>query len=161
MNTIKYIVLLLGIVAVSFSACKKDDSNDDNNGNGNPPTGSMSLKVGGKSWTANFGVTVVKMGDVTSVTGTGDGKSCNISMYQLNGTGTFPIGGQTVNSNVATWSEGTGSENIYVATFQQGGGSITITELTSTRISGTFNFVAKNDQNYERDITEGSFVAYF
>ena len=157
---LKTTLMLLAVIAVTFAGCKKDNSDDNNNGT--QPAGTMSLTVHGKNWTANFGVAATKNSGQISVTGTGSSSlSCNLTLYNIPGVGTYPISGITPNSNAATWKEGSGEVNTYRASYPKGSGSVTINNLTNTSITGTFQFTGLNSESNQVVITEGKFTAYF
>jgi hypothetical protein len=82
-------------------------------------------------------------------------------MYNLPGTGTYPIGGITPNSNGARFTRGTGAESIYLVSFGVGEGTVTVTVFSSTRISGTFSFTALNSLQDEVVVTAGAFDVGF
>lgn len=104
-------------------------------------------------------------GNATSSTGaTGNTKNINLSFSQLKQTGTYQLNNQSFASGIiASYSElsattgGITSADTYSAT----SGSVTITELSSTKIKGTFNFSAENSSGKTVTITNGVFDISF
>jgi hypothetical protein len=70
---------------------------------------------------------------VVGIAGTNSGISLNINLTGIPGPGTYPI-------TSASWSDGTG---VYVL-LNGGTGTITFSTATTSRITGTFSFVAND-----------------
>ncbi len=142
--------------SLSMTSCNKEDD-DDNNNAGN---GSMSLKHDGSSWSANVAVQGVNTNGVLSVSGSdASANQCNITLYNIPGTGTYQLGGTMTNTNSGRWTQGLGTNDTYTTMLGQGTGTCVITELTASKVSGTFEFTAKNTLGATVTITEGSFSA--
>ncbi len=129
--------------------------------------GTMAATVNGQAFGSNLTQAVRNSsiisvsGNATSTSGTtGNTKTINLGFSQLQQIGTYQINNQTFASGIiASYSEfsantgGIGSADTYSAT----SGSVTVTELSSTKIKGTFNFVASNGTNKTVTITNGAF----
>jgi hypothetical protein len=59
------------------------------------------------------------------------------------------------------WTGGLATTQTYTTGVGLGSGTVTITELSATKVSGTFSFTAKNTEQAEVSVTEGSFSANF
>lgn len=153
------IILSLGIV---MTACKKDEGEDDNPG-GNTPTptqGTLACKVDGADWSASLAVVATNSGGVFTVTGSdSQAKQCQVSIMNINGPGTYQIGGGLTNPNAGRWTASTDPADTYSTMLGMGTGTVEITVLTATHAEGTFSFTAKNTAQQEIGITSGSFSA--
>jgi len=159
MKKVKIIFLaLISISILNLTACKKDDAADDN------PTisgGSMSLKVDGTAWSASLASQAVNTNGVINVTGSdSDAHQVAITLLNVTEPGTYSVGGMG-NQNGIRWTEGLASTDSYLANFALGSGSITITELTSSKIVGTFSGSVANTSQTTKKITEGTFNVSF
>lgn len=134
------------------------DKNDDDNNNGTG--GSMSARVDGTSWTASLAVAAANTNGVLSVTGSGsDGTQCNITLYNIPGTGTYTVGGDPSNANTGRWTGSINAVDTYTTMVGQGTGTVEITELTASKVSGSFSFTAKNTLQNQVSVTQGTFSA--
>jgi hypothetical protein len=157
----RIIFLFLLSLGLTLSSCKKDDDGDDGgNNNPVPGQGTMTLKVDGTAWSASLAVVASNSGGVLAVTGSdSQAKQCGISMMNVNGPGTYELGGSLTNPNMGRWTAGLNTEDTYTTSVGLGSGTCTITSLTATHVEGTFEFTAKNTAQLEVVITEGSFSA--
>jgi len=157
MKALKLLTVFVLIATISFVSCKKDE--DDS---GNPPTGNgtMSLKYGGTSWNATLDVQVVKSGNTIVVTGTdSNAKQSQVYISNITKAGTYDV---TVGSgNTLRWTESTNPTDSFIANGTLGSdGKITVTELTDTKIVGTFSFIGFSTGG-TRTITDGEFNVEF
>lgn len=156
---------------LSLSSC----SSDEGGGGGVAAEGTITANVAGSTFTSMELATIanrVNAGGSTIVTIQGSdatGKAINLIINGATQTGTYDIGGENLIAVVGTYIE-TNIQNpqaskTYVAPYEDGGvaGSITISEMTDTKIVGTFNFTGKNqnDQNDSKAITNGAFNVMF
>ncbi len=167
----KSILVLMAIVAVSLTSCKKDD---DGGGGGAAGSGTVVAKVGGSNFRSLEIASTASQssgGGTTTITLQGsdaDGKGIFIIINNYDGTGTYEFS----DSNVfvtATYVEANINNPMdsqtWSAPYQNSGvvGEVNISEKTDTKIKGTFNFMAKNvngDQSI-KNITDGSFDLNF
>jgi hypothetical protein len=167
----KSILVLMAIVAVSLTSCKKDD---DGGGGGAAGSGTVVAKVGGSNFRSLEIASTASQssgGGTTTITLQGsdaDGKGIFIIINNFDGTGTYEFS----DSNVfvtATYVEANINNPMdsqtWSAPYQNSGvvGEVNISEKTDTKIKGTFNFMAKNvngDQSI-KNITDGSFDLNF
>jgi hypothetical protein len=156
MKPIRFLTLIMMAGMISLVSCKKDN-NDDNN----PATGgTMTLKYDGNSWTADLAVQAVNTNGVLTVSGSDNSAhQCNITLLNIPGTGTYELGVTMSNPNTGRWTAGLDQNDTYSTSLGQGSGSCTITELTSSKVAGTFNFTAKNLTGTVVTVSEGSFSA--
>jgi hypothetical protein len=168
----KTILVLLAVVAISFTSCKKDD--DGGGGGGQAGSGQIVAKVNGSDFSSMeiaSRATLTAGGGSTTLLLQGtdaSGKGFVITMYNYEGVGTYEftdsnvfLVGIYVEANVNNPMD---TQN-WSAPYEGSGivGEIKISEKTDTSIKGTFNFTAKNvngDQSL-RNITDGSFNLNF
>jgi hypothetical protein len=157
MKKMRLFTFMILAAVIGLSSCSNDDDND-NNGSG----GSMTLKHDGTSWSASLAVAAANTNGVLSVTGSDmSANQCNVTLYNIPGTGTYDLGVSMSNPNTGRWTQGLGQNDTYTTMVGQGTGTCTITELTSSRVSGTFEFTGKNTLGNSVTITAGSFSANF
>lgn len=152
-------VALLSISIISLSSCNKDD---DAATPDNPITGggSITLKVDGTSWNASLAVVGINTNGVINVTGSdSDAHQASIILYGVTEPGTYNVTSGL--QHQLRWTEGLGTNDSYIANGLIGSGSITVTELSSAKIKGTFQFTGANTAQTTKSITEGSFEATF
>ena len=149
-------VLIAGII--TLGSCNKDDGDS-----GTPAgtNGSISLKVDGGTWNASLSVQAVNTNGVINVTGSdSNAKQAAVTLYGVTATGTYQVGPPNV-GNILRWTEGLGQNDTYQASGVLGTGTITVTELSASKIKGTFSFTGYNTAQTSKQITEGSFEANF
>lgn len=169
----KTILVLMAVVAVSLTSCKKDDDGGDGGG-GQAGSGQIVAKVNGSNFSS------MELASRATLTGTGtsktlillgsdaSGKGINIIMNNYDGVGTYEFSDSNV-FLVATYVEANVSNpqnsQTWTAPYNGSGiiGEINISEKTDTSIKGTFNFTGKNvnGDNSLKNITEGSFNLNF
>lgn len=185
MKTIKQIGFLFLATAISSFTLSCSSESSDGGGGGSAEVGTIVAKVGGanfKSMEMATSGALVSVGEgkyVVSLTGvemsmTGGG-SKSISLY-MNGIDLEPksydVGGDNLVSIVGTYIEMNGTSqqdittNAWVAPSEGGDvvGKITISEISTTKIIGTFQFTAqKQDPDSEqwindfKEVTNGAF----
>jgi hypothetical protein len=149
-------VLVAGII--TLGSCKKDDGDS-----GNPvgSSGSISLKVDGGTWNASLSVQAVNSNGVINVTGSdSNAKQAAVTLYGVSAPGTYQVGPPN-QSNMLRWTEGLGQTDTYSANGVIGSGTVTVTELSDSKIKGTFSFTGYNTAQTSKQITEGTFEANF
>ena len=162
----KSILVIMAIVAVSLTSCKKDD---DGGGGGGAGSGTVVAKVGGsnfKSLEMASTASETNAGGSTTITIQGsdaNGKGIFIIINNFDGTGTYEFSDSNVFVN-ATYVEANinnpMNSQTWSAPYQNSGvvGEVKVSEKTDTKIKGTFNFKAKNSNDQSiKNITEGSF----
>lgn len=156
--------LFISFLAVSLlSGCSKKEDDNTEPENNNTAAGSLSCKVAGTAWTASLAVVATNSGGVLTVTGSdSNAKQCQVIVYNPDGTGTYTLGGSMTNPSTGRWTESLDpNTGTYTTSMGLGTGTVEITELTDTSIKGTFSFTAKNLEQTDISITEGSFNANF
>jgi len=156
-------------LVVLLTSCSSDDGGD------NPIAveGTITASVAGASFTSMemaTSATKITAGGTTTIAIQGTDMSGKTIRLQITGNaqaGTYEIGGDNVISVIGTYIEvniqnpQNPTTTTYVAPFQGGAvaGSITISEMTDTKVVGSFNFTAKNqsNQNDSKSITNGAF----
>jgi len=148
-------ILFFALVALSFSACKKDSKISDIVN----PSASFSCKINGTSWSAITRVTR-REGNKFIITGTG-----SLGSDVLNIT-TFGIAQQTytlnaANSQVEFSGTFTTDTNTSDSLYQAVNGTVTLTavDTVNKKISGTFTFKASKiiSPLQLKDVTNGTF----
>ncbi|MFC7356626.1 DUF6252 family protein [Jejudonia soesokkakensis] len=169
MKNLKRIALTF-FVSVAMIACKSDD---DAGSGGNAGNGKVQAKVNGSDFESNRDFTVANQsssGSSTTVTIQGsdnDGKGIVLVINGFEGEGSYDIGGSNTVFVVATYVEANASNPMNSQTWSAPfdstvAGEVNVTSVTSSKIEGTFNFNAKNNNdNSMRNITEGSFNVNF
>jgi len=149
-------LLIAGIVLLM--SCNKNDDDDAGPVGSN---GSISLKVDGSTWNASLSVQAVNAGGVINVTGSdSNAKQAGITLYGVTATGTYKVGPPN-QGNMLRWTEGLGQTQTFQANGVIGDGTITVTELSDSKVKGTFSFTGFNTAQTSKQITEGTFEANF
>ena len=157
MKQIKLFAAFILVAALSFSGCKKNDDNNNPSGS----SGSLSLNVDGSNWSATLAVQAVNTNGVINVTGSdSNAKQASVILYGVSTTGTYQVGPANP-SNQLRWTQGLGTNDTYQANGVIGSGTVTVTELSATKIVGTFQFTGYNTTQSSKVITNGSFSANF
>lgn len=157
MKTRNLILGMLLIFGVLISSCKKDNDSGDPGTDG---SGTLTLKYDATSWDASLAVVGVNAGGVVNVTGSdSQAHQASIILYGATGTGTYEVSSGL--QNQLRWTEGLDPKDSYIANGIVGTGTITVTELTSTKIVGTFSFTGFNTNGDSKQITDGQFNATF
>lgn len=166
----KSILVLMAVMAVSLTSCKKDD---DGGGSGGAASGTVKAKVAGSNYTSDATLTSANRiesngsSSVIITANTLNGKNITLSiMGGFQGVGSYNIGGGANVFGNASYTEvnisnPTDSET-WVAPFDESvAGEINVSEVSDTKIKGTFNFRGKNEDGSFKEITEGSFNVDF
>jgi uncharacterized protein DUF6252 len=156
MKTKNLQLILILIFAIAISSCKKDDDS------GNPGTsnGSISLDYEGNGWNASLAVQAINTNGLINVTGSdSEARQAAVTLLGVTATGTYGITASS--GNQLRWTEGLGTDQTYSANGIIGSGTITISELTDSKIKGTFSFEGYNTAGNSKSITNGKFEANF
>jgi len=154
-----FFLMLTAVAVLGLTSCNKD-SDEDVTPDNPLSNGSISLKVDGTSWNASLAVQAVNTNGVINVTGSdSNAKQASVVLYGVIEPGTYNV--QAGLQHQLRWTEGLDASQTYVANGILGSGSITITELTSSKVKGTFQFTGANTAQATTSITEGSFEATF
>jgi len=122
--------------------------------------GSITLKADGVSWNASLAVQAVNTNGVINITGSdSNAKQASILLYGVSQTGSYSMTAGMAHQ--LRWTAGLEQSDTYMANGLVGNGTITVTELTSTKIKGTFSFTGVNTSGTSKNITDGSFTANF
>ncbi|CAN5867630.1 hypothetical protein BH23GEM9_BH23GEM9_29450 [soil metagenome] len=125
----------------------------------------MTARVDGQQWTAVDLSVAAFPGQSGSFTITGTesvnnaSRSINLALYNVRGTGTYPLGvSSVIVGGRAQFSE---SGVVWATPNNGASGSVTLTTLTPTRIAGTFEYIAQlssgSSATQSRSITNGVF----
>lgn len=177
MRLIKQSLFLMLLSFVTIASCKKDD---DGGETGPAAEGTIQASIDGKAFTSlsmvTFATKVSAGGsNIISFQGNNGGTSSQAIVFTLNGiteTGTYEIGGKSSISIVASYTEtkvslsNPGSPDI--STWQAPyddtvAGEIKISELSDSKIVGTFHFKGKNTlgDSSVKEVKSGSFNIKF
>ncbi len=168
MKTIKQFGIVLALaVATIFSSCS---SSDGGGGGGTAAAGTIQAKAGStnfKSMTqASFamnqgGMLIIQGSDAT-------GKAIQLMLVGVTEAGTYEISNSAGISVIGSYTEANISNPAasltWAAPYENSGvaGSVTITEITTTTVKGTFTFTGKNqDGDDTKQITNGAFNVNF
>ena len=160
----------VAILAVLFAAC----SSDSDGGGGSTPSGTYikskidgvefkTLEVQGQSLAVAM---KTGSGDQTLIMISGGGDmngstSMAINLLGISTPGTYNITPDS--DSVMAYIDNTNTTSYDTSNCDGATGTITITTLNDTKIDGTFNFTAKNDENctQSKAVTQGSFRGVF
>jgi hypothetical protein len=147
MKQITYVFLTLTLFAITLSSCKKSNSNPQ-------AAESISLKFNGTLVTSSTPIaTYYKSQNSLQIAGA-FGTTSVVSLTIANGVqvGTFDFS----NGNaLLSYSTGANLQDTFYST----AGNIVISTLTSTTVTGTFQFTGTDPSNVSGTITEGKFTA--
>jgi len=159
-------MMMLVVSSLSIS-CKSDD---DGGGGGSAAAGTISAKVDGSQFNSVEMATFASINSgsiqIQGNTGGTSSKAIVMTIVGYDGVGTYPIGGGanvfTVASYVETEVDLSNPTNPEVVTWSAPyddsvAGEINISEVTDTKVKGTFSFTAKAEGGSTKTITEGSF----
>ena len=157
------------VVAVSLISCKKDDDG----GGGGAASGTVQAKVAGSNYKSDSALTSAIRTDANGTSSviitanTMNGRNISLSiMGGFEGVGSYNIGGGANVFGNASYTEidvsNPSDAEIWSAPFDATvAGEINVSEVSDTKIKGTFNFRGKNDDGSFKEITEGSFNVDF
>lgn len=170
-STLKLLTYVSLASTIYFSSCKKEDA--PGGGNNSNTEGVISAKVDGiavstESITGAANL-VESVGTLTMQGNTGgtSSKTFQFTVNGFQGTGVYIIGGNNTVAVSASYTEmvvslsnpGSPQSQTWQAPYSGGAevGKITITDLSSNNVKGTFEFTAKNNNdNSMKTITEGT-----
>jgi hypothetical protein len=132
-------VFFLLATAVSFTSCSSDDSNEPVNP---PATGTFTVNMGGEAYVATQAQATIANG-VLAIAGVRGTSGENIALM-IHGTTQGTYQGAFMSYN--TSAEEIGYVNVDPVTVQRNG-TVTITSITSTMVTGTFQFTGYDLQN--------------
>lgn len=159
------VLVLLALVAISFTSCKKDDDGD---GGGAAGSGTIVAKVDGSNFKSDpmlTSATMTTSEGVSSLMITGntmDSRNITLSITTgFDGEGTYLIGGGANIFVSGSYTEidpaNPTDAQIWVAPYDtEVAGEIKISEVTDTNIKGTFHFKGKNADGTFKTIADGS-----
>jgi hypothetical protein len=163
----KTILVLMAVLAVSLTSCKKDDDGGDDPQGG---TGTFSAKVDGNGFTGMQGTVVAQLTNsgstqVLAVSG-GTAQSENLQMIIQNfdGEGTYDLNFMNLGTYSYLPDPGNPDPNTVViyttlGTGQGNNGTLSVSSFDGNTIKGTFKFTGFNLDNSSDtvDVTEGQF----
>lgn len=155
----KRTLLLLACASVALFGCSNDNNTP---APANPSSGTMSAKIDGSAWSAALAVQATKTNGVFQVSGSDNsGKQMNVTIMNYNGPGTYALGGPATSGNGSNgrWTAGLSSDQTYNTMVGQGEGTCEITTESGGTVEGNFSFTAKNTDNAQVSVTEGTFKA--
>ena len=168
MKKLKQLAHVLFLIPVlTVASCSSD--NDGSGGSVNAGKGTITAKVNGQTVTS---ATELTSGSISTgqfgmlaITGTnmqGDGFTITIAGFE--GAKTYDVGGESsvfaVCSYIDTDMNNPTVPHIWSGPYDDGAiaGSVSVTEVTTTRVKGTFNFSGKNaSDGTVKEVTSGSF----
>lgn len=170
MKTMKQtILILMAIVAISLTSCKKDDNGG--GGGGQATEGSLIATVEGNGFNSVTAF-AVKAGNggasIITVTGVdANQRTVGLTMNGVTDAGTYAIGGGANIAISGSYIEidlGSQTTQTWQAPYDSTVvGEVSISSISATNVQGSFSFTAKNvngDQSL-RSVTTGSFNLNF
>lgn len=170
MKTMKNTMYLMLIAFTLFLTGTSCSSDDDGGSGGDAANGTIKANIAGTNFSSNpvlSAANQVTVAGTTTVTIQGNdnsGKGIVLVMNGVTGEGIYPIGGGANISISASYIEVNVSNPQNTQTWQAPfdatqAGEINISEFTTSKIQGTFQFDAKNvnGDNSMKAITEGVF----
>lgn len=163
LNQLKTIICLA--IFVIISSCSNDSESIDI-----PSSGSfVTAKIDGVSYTTiGNGIATASrfgLGEETSISFLGTnsaGDSITISLTGITTTGTYPLNSSS--DSVIVFFDNSSGTFYGTDSCDSSTGTITITNLSSTQIEGTFSFSGKDDDDCDeagKNVTNGSFRGIF
>jgi hypothetical protein len=152
MKKVKSVLLMLVVCALMFNSCKKSDSPQ-------AAAQNISLKFNGTSYSssapvAHYYASNISMSVITIVAGFNNNTSAITLTIRYNPmVGAYNLGGNS--DIIAGFATGSNLQDSYLDT----AGTLIITNLTSTTITGTFQFTGTDLSNITGTVTEGQFSA--
>jgi hypothetical protein len=135
----------LACILLFASGCASDSTSPNGGGNSNVH-GTMTATVAGAAWSANTVLTAQNNSGMLVITAdevkNGNDKKIQLNLMGVNGPGTFSTGGFTPNSMVyINIPAGTTDPQVIInANEIATSGSVTVTEINSAHVKGTFSF---------------------
>lgn len=167
-------ILVMTISAVTLTSCSSDDDSGDGGdpGDQGAASGVLVAKVDGvnfQSMAISSSATVANNGqNLVIIASNSDGNAFAFTIIGYDGEGTYPLGGGVNIFNSGSYTEidvdinnpQNTTQEIWQAPYDDTvAGELVVTEVTETKVKGTFNFSGKNvngDQSI-KTITDGSF----
>lgn len=155
-----YLFLPLILCSILFTACKDDDSPEDQD----PADGTLTCNVDGQAWEGSLVAQALYTTDnrkTLTLTGqqAGDNSQVQVIVTPFDGVGTYTatlgdftatIGARYTGSNPVT--------DTYTSSAGQGSVMVEVTSFEATgRVKGTFSFTAKNTSSQDISVTNGVF----
>ena len=163
----KYIVFALLIIA----ACNKSENPvNDNNINTNP-TGNFTVNIEGNAWAANPNAVFASSSTTDTITvllitaaqniGTAAADGFGISVTKIGGNNSILTGQYLLDGSVPSALTYVRTVSNVKESYAAIGGQVTISEVTSTHMKGTFNAVLQEliDPSKQITLTNGTFTA--
>lgn len=158
----KTLLILMAVVAVSFTSCKSDD---DGGSGGSGKLGTFTAKVDGRNFKG------MKEAVMANESGTGqhtvmilNGSSMNsdaitISLVGFDGEGTYVLSGSNTGMYTHIPNPSNPMDVVFYNTLQGGQGEVKVSHYDGDTIKGTFHFTASNTENSadKVNITDGNF----
>ena len=163
----KYIVFALLI----FAACNKSENPVNNNNINTNPTGSFTVNIEGNAWAANQNAVFASSSTTDTITvllitaaqniGTSGADGFGISVTKIGGSNTILTGQYMLDGSVPAALTFVRTISNVSESYAAISGQVTISEVTSTHIKGTFNAVLREltDPNKQITLTNGAFNA--
>lgn len=164
-------ILVMAFTAITLTSCSNDDdSGEDDPGTPGAGSGVLVAKIDGNNFESmeiSSSATVANSGqNLIIIASNSSGRAFSLTVIGFNGPGTYPLGGGANITNSASYTETdvsnpqNPSTEIWQAPYDSSAvGEIVISDVTDTKVIGTFNFTCKNvggDQSV-KTITDGSF----
>lgn len=143
MKKLYSLLFILTAIVLSLSSCKKDE----------PGLGVYTCNVDGVAWSATKETIALHAGLPLNLIGRNDSTTLIINLQDVNDIGTYQINDSSV--HFAQYIDGPETFDIYKS-FYQSSGEVIITELSDTKVKGTFTLNLSNSFVHKQ-LTNGVF----
>ena len=147
----KFIYFLAASILI-FVSCEKEDTTDQNNNNNNNDTPSFSWKIEGDDYTDNSPVININDSDVLTIDASDNSVDVRLiiyDFYSLSDGSEIPLNATPPRAHVT-------KNGVYYTDTQNG--TLTFSEITESKLNGTFNFTSRELVNFQSvTVTDGVF----
>ena len=144
-------IYFLAASMLIFVSCEKEDTTDQNNNNNNN-TPSFSWKIDGDNYTDNSPVIDVNSSNVLTIDASDNSVDVRLiiyDFYSLSDGSEIPLNATPPRAHVT-------KNGVYYTDTQNG--TLTFSEITESKLNGTFNFTSKELVNFQSvTVTDGVF----
>ena len=147
----KFIYFLAASMLI-FVSCEKEDTTDQNNNNNNNNTPSFSWKIDGDDYTDSSPVIDVNSSNVLTIDASDNSVDVRLiiyDFYSLSDGSEIPLNATPPRAHVT-------KNGVYYTDTQNG--TLTFSEITESKLNGTFNFTSRELVNFQSvTVTDGVF----
>lgn len=153
MKTIKSALLMLSLLALSFSSCKKDNDTEKDDADDVLRSAAMTFKIDGTAKTSTHLFAAREEGSIEIYGGINETETMALLIYDFNGTGDYAVDGDNVQIYYVNGTDPLANS------FLGQNGTIKITSVTDKEVKGTFVSSLKNTNDVTKAVSDGKFEA--